>query len=342
MSILGKCSSCGGNVEYSPELGCLKCTRCSRETEIETIGDIEVRDIDPVATKDIKIRQSGVLKCLSCGASFQGGTSNMSAECVYCGANIIEEMDVDRGLVPNAIIPFEISKDKARQILNSWIKDDFYSPRDFKKSNRNIEIESVYVPVFEYDYECQTKYNGRLYEYDRDSDGDSVRRTRSVSGVIDTNNLVIYECSNYVTQLDFDRIKPYKTDKLRKFDKRYVMGYSVEHPNTDVMEVRDKTKVTLDSQINNAIVRYYRYDGYDYMNKEITYKRIGFKYVLYPIYKIKINYKQKTSYVYMNGQTGKKSGMLPKSGLKIALTILLSLGAVGIIVAIFILMSRGL
>jgi hypothetical protein len=274
---------------------------------------------------------------MSCGASFAGKTTSISGECVYCGANIVEELDMDKGLIPNAVIPFIITKEEASKKFATWIKRRSFVPNVFIKQANTFSLESVYVPVFEYDLVCSTKYKGRLRKTERDSEGDTRTVYKNVSGTINSENVGIsIECSNYITQAAFDHVKPFWMDKVYGFDKRYLMGYTVEHPNTEVMVGRDKAKEINSKNIDQRIVDYYHYDGYDYINKDITYERINFRYTLYPIYRIKTEYKNQPVYVYMNGQTGKQGGKLPVSIVKILLFILGLMIPFGIFVMILI------
>ena len=331
MSVLEKCSKCGGTVFYSPENKGLKCDKCASITEIKFDNTYELREIDPTATNDIKLRHFGVLKCSSCGASISNKKSNMATECQYCGANVIEEMDFENGLVPNAVFPFEISKEKAKVDFISWVKGKPFVKKDFKKKVKDCEIESMYIPVFEYDMYCDSDYKARLYEIDRDSDGNSTKSYKNVSGVINTRNKNIsVECSNYINDYRLNDLKPFWTDKLYRFDKTFVLGYSVEHPNIDVMKGRDIAKKYNEQKINSRIVEKHGCSGYDYINKDVKYNTIKHKYLLYPIHRLKVDYNGNTSYAYMNGQSGKKNGSLPISVWKVVLVVL---GGIGLLCA---------
>ena len=113
------------------------------------------------------------------------------------------------------------------------------------------------------------------------------------------------------------KTKPYKND--------YILGYSVEHYNKNATENIPTYKDEVGLILRGQILSKYHYDGVDYLNIDTNYSNEQYRYYVLPMYRFDYEYKKKKYITYMNGQTGKVDGNVPKSKLKITFAILIPL-----------------
>ena len=131
------------------------------------------------------------------------------------------------------------------------------------------------------------------------------------------------ESSSKITQSELTGFLPYKFAEKKPFDNSYILGYSVEQYNSTVEKCIPQYKSILNDMIRRDILRKYTYDGVSYLKVETDCSDEKYLYYMLPVYRFDYKYKNKDYITYMNGQTGKVDSNVPKSGLKIALVVIL-------------------
>lgn len=334
LSIQNKCAGCGANLVFNPNYQDLFCEKCESHYKIVNDGQIELHDLNKSAKKDKDYEdfanQNKMFKCPNCGANVMLNQFEISKKCPYCEASLVIEENQFPGLKPDAVIPFQFDKEQAGNNFVKSVKKRFFVPKKFKKNIPTSEINGIYIPAFGYSAKTTSIYNGELYEEyeERDSDGNSTthRSYFKVSGTHDAEfNDVMVESSSKITQAEINGFLPYKTQGRQSYLNQYILGYSVEHYNQTVEECTPTYKSIVTKSIRSQILRKYHYDGVNYLNVSTEYKDEKYLYYLVPVYKFEYEYKKKKYITYMNGQTGRVDSNVPKSGLKIALVILLPL-----------------
>ena len=95
-----KCKNCGGNAVYHPDKKAMWCPHC------DSLDSQERLDTENMEN------------CTNCGAPLeQIGEFTSALKCAHCGAYIILKDRVEGSNRPHLILPFEISKEKAVEIL---------------------------------------------------------------------------------------------------------------------------------------------------------------------------------------------------------------------------------
>ena len=74
--------------------------------------------------------------------------------------------------------------------------------------------------------------------------------------------------------------------------------------------------------IKSAILSGYTYDRVASYSQETTYYNQKFSYYILPTYQVNFMYKNKNRTIFMNGQTGRVGGGVPRSGTKITFFVL--------------------
>jgi len=242
----------------------------------------------------------------------------MSDVCEYCGATLVMDFGKHGGMMPDACIPFAFNPKEAANKFMTKVNKLKFAPNKLKKELQTVAIENLYIPVYSFDAEVTSEYDGRIYRDETDSDGDSHRHYRKIHDTkkINVRNLML-ECSSRFTQAEFNEIKPYDSTQIRKFDERYIMGYSVENSNRNFNDIRKSAKELIDLKVKDNILSQYSYDGVDYLHINSAYDKVDYSYLILPTYKISYEFKNKKYSNQINGQTGKIGGKFPISTWKV-------------------------
>ena len=320
MSKNNKCDSCGGSKEFNPAIQKLQCKKCGAVEDFEQTSefsyhafDMNANVVEPEFNPEIQSYH-----CSNCGAIFKVDNISISDTCEYCGANLVVDFSLSKASEPDGCIPFAFDEKSAVDRFKIGLKKKWFLPNKFKKSLPSSKIESVYIPAYVVNVNSENSYVGRVYNTYRDSDGDSHRDYRKISGHTDvmTRDILI-ECSSKINQLTLDNIRPFDINQMKKYTSEYLMGYSVEYYDKKLEDAKSLIKQTVEHDVRKAILRRYNYDGVDYLTINTTYKSSDYARVLLPTYSVAYKYKDKEYNTFMNGQTGKVGGNLPRSKWKI-------------------------
>lgn len=332
-----KCEACGGNLYFSPlsnkEL-VLICEKCNSIHSIDINENIEKHAIEALdSLNNNEFTPTSTINCASCGASIVSNDLQFSSKCPYCGTNLVMNNASESSLKPDAIIPFKIAKDQIAEIYKKTIKRKRFLPNKLKKCPDNAHIEGFYFPAFGFDADTKNSYNGRLSRTSTNSNGKSHTTYFNISGNVDIairNSLV--ETSSQINQYELDELRPYNFAESVQYNPDFVRGYSVEHYENTLKNCYNLSKQYMKQEITDRILSKYSYDNVVKFNLSTQYSNEKYCYYLLPTYKLNFEFKKKKYTTYMNGQTGSIGSGMPKSKVKIAFTVILSILLVLLIV----------
>ena len=301
-----KCKNCEGNVVYSPEKHKMYCPFCDSEESGERRDYTE---------QDLKV-------CPNCGGEVPVQEHTSAIRCPYCDNYLILNERVEGEYEPALIIPFQLGKEKCKEIIRDKFKKCLFAPTDFLSEVRLNGIEGDYVPFWFYDYDVNCDFQ---------AEGTKVRSWTS-------GNLQYTETSYYniVRDMDvafrkipadasvkmpddvMDLLEPYSYDALEPFKPEYMSGFVGEKYNmvSDLVENRAKTKMkaAADTMMRGS------YSGYNSVrtrSNSMVENDSAARYGLLPVWKYIYSYKGKEYPFYVNGQTGKLVGTAPISSKKV-------------------------
>lgn len=311
-----KCNSCGAGIEFSPDHGKFKCEYCLSEfTEEELIrGPKPDLGPNPDEIKDhIK-----TYHCNSCGADVVTEETTTATFCYYCHNPVILTDKLKGEFLPQKIIPFKISKEKAKEQFIGWAGRKKFVPKDFTSSSQLEKITGVYLPYWRVEANARIDYVG---------EGRNIRTWRvGNTEYTETKKFEIVRKGNFelnnVGEVGFDKIEkallngigPYNEDESIPFSMGYLSGFYAEQYNIPREEVEPFVKRDLEKYFGYLLSEVT--SGYEQVREikndmELNYKNWYFS--LLPAWILTYKYKGKT-YVYaVNGQNGKSFGELPLS-----------------------------
>lgn len=295
-----KCKNCGGNVVYHPDKKKMYCPHCGGEDSEE------------------EIRSPLMAECANCGAPMEFSGYTSACRCEHCGYYTILEERVEGKFTPHLILPFQISKERAAQLLRREFQSRYFTPATFLSAATLEGMEGVYVPFFLYDY---------LAAYDYEATGTKVRSWRS-------GNTEYLETSYYRVErnleIDFDRIpvdasinmddaamdllEPFAGKALQGFEEKYMSGFQGECFSQEIMELepraQEKARRASEELLQESL------SGYSSLyadKKHLNLQRQRAEYALLPVWVYHYSYHGQKYDYYVNGQSGKILGKTPVS-----------------------------
>ena len=332
---------------FNPDKGALWCPSCQSEKAISSEGKYKKHSY--VAGQHTEedsqqwAQEIKAMKCPNCGAHVILQDYTVSGSCPYCSTGLVAETDKLIALKPDSVVPFKFGKEKAETIFKSKINRKWFVPKKFKKMVKAESIQAYYFPSFVYDADCVSAYDGRLYrEHTRTDSEGKKHTTRSyfhIKGEEITNHRnVEIETSTKLEQRELKWVRPYDFSQAKEYTNEYISGYALECYSNSVDESYAVAESSMKDEIKRTILRHYNYDGVSYLNIDSKFSNQKYTYCVLPMYRINYNYKGKMYSNVINGQTGTMGGRVPKSGLKIAMCILLPILLLTLPVALFMLL----
>lgn len=292
-----KCKNCGGNVLFDPDSQKMVCAQCSSENSQDIIsGNLE--------------------SCPNCGAPLEITDKTTSSKCNYCGSYLIFDNHLQNDFLPNLVLPFKISKNKVRDLINENFGKRISVPDNFLNYKSLEKIEGVYVPFYLYDYlsHCTLEAVGIKDRSWRQ--GDYIvteHRHYQISRDLDIPfHKVPVDGSKVLDDAKMSLVEPYDYDQLLSFDTQFLSGFFSDQADFEKGDLetlaqekaRDFAKIILNRSVS----------GYTRIVKnreEIDCANIDSYYALMPMWIYRYSFMEKEYDIFINGQNGKIIGEIP-------------------------------
>ncbi len=301
-----RCKNCGGNIVYNPDKGMMVCPHCGgEETQDKKTGEGE--------------NYNSLETCLNCGAPIKPGPYTSAEKCEYCGHYLIHDERVTGKYKPSELLPFRISKEKAKEILFNAFKKKVFAPSDFLSNQMLEKMTGMYVPYFLYDMNVNGEFEANATKTRRWISGDTEYTETSIYRIHRKLkarfNRVPVDASDVMPDDSMDLMEPYDYADLKDFREPDLSGFYSECYNkpSDELAYRAETRAKNDTDkiIRNSITGAYTTITPMYENIDIASR--SDKYSLLPVWQYIYSYKDKLYTYYINGQTGKLVGEAPRS-----------------------------
>ena len=237
------CPNCGGVVTFQVEQQRLVCDHCGHvfapgehEQEIPLDGSVKVVKRKHVESAEDflqrapwKSSQEGevgivLYACPTCAARILADQAIATATCPYCGNNLLLSGIAQPETIPQRMLPFKVTRERALELLSRHCTGKLYLPRDF---DLNVEhVQGVYVPYYLYDVHVQgaVGYIGYMRK------ALLPHRPALVVGEGYFQRIPV-DSSSRMPDAHMDAIAPYSFDRLEPFSVQDVAGYLMEVPD---------------------------------------------------------------------------------------------------------------
>lgn len=323
-----KCPCCGAGLTFSETAQKLSCAYCDNTFELEAVKEYN-EAIGNQAADSFEWEQSQQSEwsesdqravasfiCPSCGGEIMTDATTAATFCPYCENPTIIPGRVQGGIKPDAVIPFQNTKEDAQRAFQALCKGKPLLPKNFASQQRIEKITGMYVPFWL--YECDGELSGQYRATRVHSWSDSrYHYTKTDHYMLDRQAEAVFKGipMDGSTKMDngiMESIEPYDQSKLVDFDTAYLSGFLADKYDVEAKvgeaRIRQRVRETMDDMLRSSIVGYTTVTPTQ-QNLQVQHGKA--KYVLMPVWMLHSKYQDKTYVFAMNGQTGKMTGTFP-------------------------------
>lgn len=331
-----KCPCCGAGLLFRGDSQQLTCEYCDNSFDLETVRAFNASESQETFEEfqwdqepserwsDAEESRLNVFICPSCGGEIMTEETTAASFCPYCDNPTIMPGRLSGGLKPDAIIPFRMSKEDAKEAFRKLCKGKPLLPGMFTQEQRIEKITGIYVPFWLYD--CCGNFDGNYnatrihtwadanYNYTRTEHFLLKRGARA-----DFQGIPMDGSSKMDNTL-MESIEPFDYSQLQNFDMAFLSGYLADKydvpSDQGKQRVKERVENAFDAQLQSSFL------GYSTVVPTSCQLKIDHskaRYALMPVWILNTRYRGKLYAFAMNGQTGRMTGSFPISPQKCAI-----------------------
>ncbi len=355
------CDTCGSDMVFNIGKQLMSCQYCGFEKEISLDEEDSIQEQDYhamlVHMEEVKEKsesqdsevsktdqspEANELHCESCGATVVFLGSLTSSECPYC-ASPIQRDDVHKAenrIPVDGVLPFKITKEKAKSNLVNWVNSRWFAPSQFLKQGAEGKFNGVYLPYWTIDSMTATQYSGQRGEhyYVTVGTGKNRRQVRKTSWWPASGFFqrffddVTVMASHDLPQDLVVGLEPWPLHLCIPMSQQVLAGFLARTYETTLEQGFSEAKIRIDQAIESDVRRRIGGDEQQIDSIQSRYDAITFKHLLLPLWLMVYRYNDKVYQVLINAGTGEVQGHRPYSWVKILFA---SLGVVAFTILVF-------
>lgn len=279
-------------------------------------------------------------ECGSCGAVLVVEAHERATICPYCDAPSVVERPASMVARPSFALGFVIGQARAHELATRWIKGRWFARSDFLRAPID-KTRGVYLPAYLYGAIARTRYSAEIGENytetetytTRDAQGRTVVRTRVVTrtewrhlaGQHETYvRDVLVTASRSLPNDALEAIEPFDLRALKRYDPAMIAGFQAEEPSIEPHVSGEMARAEAAAKLGADLERFMPGDTHRNLERSTHVDAEHLDLALLPLWVLAVRYDaaKPPARVLVNGQTGKVSGEVPRSALKIALAVL--------------------
>ena len=325
MSVSESCScpGCSGNLVFDIASQTLVCAHCGGHytvPEYDLLKNGDSRNAVP-ASEPAADAPDAVYSCDSCGGEIMPGILGATETCPFCGNALVFPDKYRKQREPDFIIPFVLDKnallDRYREILE---KTDFV-PDSFISGAVPEKIQARYIPFWLYDVTASgtVTFEAEKEEHIR-KHGASKTVVHFFAGKSTGRQFfrgIPQDASGEMPDEISQSLEPYDVRNSQAFSCSWLSGLDARIYDMDnragFAPVKERAKTTLEHYLLDS-GNYTRYRVTE-SSYEIVPEKISC--ALFPIWTMDIRWQGANFVFAMNGQSGKCSGNIPVSRVKL-------------------------
>jgi len=352
------CGSCGADLHFKPGTASLQCPYCGHKQKVDA-PERRVREHSFAKLAEVKQERTRFVEqelvCQGCGAHVQG--EGIAFACQFCASPLVADTSVDPQVPPEAVLPFQLDKGKARDGLRTWARTRWFAPNGLKKIADAESMRSTYLPHWTYDARTKSDYRGKRGEYyyvtetyTVTENGKSQTRTRQVRktrwyparGTVARNfDDVLVHATTKVPEDHLARLEPWPLKKAVAFDPQYLVGHQALRYDVEPEPGLDVAKQKMAEVIRRDVRKDIGGDTQQIDRVKTAYAKVTYKHMLLPVWVGSYMFNGRSWQVLVNGCTGEVQGERPYSPWKIAAAVLAALVALAIVIGLYAYSQQG-
>ncbi len=356
-----KCPACSGNLLFDAESQKLVCEFCgssflpgefkndevSNQLTEEKAAEDSIIEVSPDnSNADTHKANMQEIVCNSCGASLLTDKNTSATFCSFCGSPALSVQNLTKEFKPKYIIPFTISKGKAKEGFLKWCKGGRLAPFGFA-SDKNIEkMIGLYVPFWLFDAKARMNRVFEATTKETKTSGDQQITTTRYYDLIRVGNFawehVPLDGETKIDAALMEAIEPYDFSKMVDYDYTYIPGFYADAYDLKADDLtkraEDRFKKYLEEEFTSTIGKYKTVKK---KTDRSSLQGMRVDYALLPVWFLNYKYEGQDFTFVMNGQTGEVAGVPPVSKLKKILIYFACLAVFTLIIKIIVGLALG-
>lgn len=312
-----KCPCCGGNIEFSEKEGVMRCPFCDTVFSAEELKnkdtELHSKTFDDTEPPENTL---GVYICKSCGGELMTDENTAATKCPFCSNPIILSKRLAGELMPDALVPFALSKDDAKTSLKKFMSNKKLLPKSFCSDSKLDEIKGVYVPFWLYDVKADGEIVYKAEKKHQRTEGDYIVNETEIFSVERAGSVyfsgIPMDASKKMPDDMMESLEPYDYSGAKDFQSAYLSGFFADKYDVEYSEgigrVNERAKKTSEELFRNTVSGY---SSVQTRKSDFNFTNAKPKYALLPVWLLSSVYEGKTYSFAMNGQTGKFVGEMP-------------------------------
>lgn len=323
-----KCPCCGAGLVFGDHVQKMTCQYCENEFTLdavkayndslnqENVQDFQWEKEEKQAWSEEEQSALRSFVCPSCGGELVTDDNTAATFCPYCENPAILPGRLSGGLKPEAVIPFQTSKEDAKAAFLKLCKGKPLLPKFFTQEQRLEKITGLYVPFWL--YECSGQMDGS-YQATRVQFWSDAKfnYTRTEHFLLNRSAAAEFERipmdgSSKLDNALMESIEPYDYSQMVDFHTAYLSGFFADKYDVEAQlgqeRIRQRVSQTMEDMVQSTLTGYATVIP---SSKQLSVHHGKAKYALLPVWMLNTRYKDKIYTFVMNGQTGKMTGTFP-------------------------------
>ena len=282
--------------------------------------------------KDSSVAQAR--RCTSCGAIAEFPPGAVSATCSYCGSPLV---DAERArFAVEKVAPFRLTRVTAQEKLKSHLRGHFWAPSKIRKGIlEDHRVRGVLVPFYAYRGVARSQYHAQvgIYYYKtetyRDSQGKTRTRRKRVTEWFSHSGSAIGRLHGHLVSASAGlpepesyALEPFDLGRTQPFNPALISGWEAELPSLERPHADHTARQEVTALEANRITHHLLpgdVGSVSNISTDITLEKC--EVILLPVWMATFRHGGKIYRQLVNGQSGKTTGEVPTSTVKVGLAI---------------------
>lgn len=300
---MAHCPNCGGEVRFSIDSQDLACLNC--QTHFDPVSYNRTPE-----SVEQEVYETKIFTCPNCSAEIESTDLSTTGFCAYCGSAVVFESRIEQEKKPQKIIPFQITKEKCKELYLKKIRSFYYRQKDLEDPAYLDRFVGFYLPYWLYSYDFSgdiALQGGRKY-------------TRGNYVIVEEYSLS-GKLSGEVRSIPFDAslrfdddisgvIAPFSKDKMKEFSPNYLLGFYSEIADVESSGYDKEAFSMLMEEIERTVLGEKGFNRKDIhilgrCNPNFSRKDSSVERGVFPIWFLSYKKNNRIAYAIVNGETGK-------------------------------------
>jgi len=310
--LIAKCEVCGSLLDEED----LFCANCGTEAP-------KREDERPSPAGPGRVARYN-FECSGCGASMSYDAASEALQCPFCGSVEMVEKDDARVLAPNRVVPFQINRQGAENLMRKWLGRGFWRPGDLARQASIVKMMPVYVPYWVFQATTHTYWTADTSQTPMWAKGDwcplSGEHRGSYSGLL-------IGASGALAPRETAAICPFDLSEGKPPEEVDLENVTVEQFSLARKYARPLARQGLEASEAQACESSYVPGRARNVHVNVRIGSMSSEPVLLPVWIMAYRYRDRVYRFLVNGQTGRATGKAPTSINKILVAVAIAVVA---------------